>query len=105
MSSECICNSKHLESGLIFLKKKTSVDMDGWITYYQNLLSAYRALARKMNEDLNLYKAQMRNLELANVQLSTKMSNFENKKQVLLKLAEITDSDKSNLNKSFCKLS
>ena len=76
-------------------------DTDGWIAYYQNLLQAYRALARKMNEDLNLAKNQLRNLELSNVQLSTKMANFENKKYQLLKLAEISELDKTNLNKTF----
>lgn len=54
-----------------------------------------------MNEDLNLAKNQLRNLELSNVQLSTKMSNFENKKYQLLKLAEISELDKTNLNKTF----
>ena len=77
--------------------------MDGWMTYYQNLLQAYRALARKMNEDLNLAKNQLRNMELSNVQLTTKMSNFENKKYQLLKLAEISELDKNNLNKTFSK--
>jgi hypothetical protein len=56
-----------------------------------------------MNEDLNLAKNQLRNLELSNVQLSTKMSNFENKKYQLLKLAEISELDKTNLNKTFSK--
>jgi hypothetical protein len=54
-----------------------------------------------MNEDLNLAKNQLRNLELSNVQLSTKMANFENKKYQLLKLAEISELDKTNLNKTF----
>ena len=43
-------------------KQPTSVDVDGWMMYYQNLLSAYRALARKMNEDLNLYKNHLRSV-------------------------------------------
>ena len=51
--------------------------------------------------DLNLAKNQLRNLELSNVQLSTKMANFENKKYQLLKLAEISELDKTNLNKTF----
>ena len=56
-----------------------------------------------MNEDLTLYKEQVRNLELANVQLSSKMSNFQDKKAALIKLAEINELDKNNLNKSFRK--
>lgn len=56
-----------------------------------------------MNEDLTLYKEQVRNLELANVQLTSKMSNFQDKKAALIKLAEINELDKTNLNKSFRK--
>jgi hypothetical protein len=56
-----------------------------------------------MNEDLTLYKQQLRNLELSNVQLTTKMSNFENKKSALIKLAEINEMDKTKLNQSFRK--
>ena len=56
-----------------------------------------------MKEDLTLYKQQLRNLELSNVQLTTKMSNFENKKSALIKLAEINEMDKTKLNQSFRK--
>ncbi len=66
-------------------------------------MASYRALIRKLVEDLDLYKAQIRNLELINVQMSTKMSNFQDKKRALIKLAEIDQYDKSNLNKTFCK--
>lgn len=64
-------------------------------------MGAYKALVRKLNEDLVLYRQQLRNLELSNVQLTSKMGNFEDKKLALLKLAELNEMDKSKLNKSF----
>lgn len=76
-------------------------DLEGWVGYYTNLLNAYKALVKKMNEDIILYRQQLRNLELSNNQLSSKMNNFEDKKQALLKLAEINETDKVKLNQSF----
>jgi hypothetical protein len=77
-------------------------DAEGWAFYYQNLVPAYKSLVRKMNDDLNLYRQQLRNLELANIQLTTKMTNFEDKKSALVKLAEINEMDKTKLNQTFC---
>jgi hypothetical protein len=57
-----------------------------------------------MNDDLNLYRQQLRNLELANIQLTTKMTNFEDKKSALIKLAEINEMDKTKLNQTFCNM-
>ena len=65
-------------------------------------MASYRALIRKLVNDLELYKTQIRNLELINVQYQTKLTNFQDKKQALIKLAELDQHDKSNLNKSFC---
>lgn len=84
-------------------QKPNGTDLEGWIGYYNNLLNAYKALVKKMNEDIILYRQQLRNLELSNNQLSSKMNNFEDKKQALLKLAEINETDKVKLNQSFSK--
>ncbi|CAF0799674.1 unnamed protein product [Brachionus calyciflorus] len=79
-------------------------DIEGWLIYYTNILNAYKSLVKKMNEDLVLYRQQIRNLELSNVQLTTRMNNFEDKKTVLIKLAEINETDKTKLNQSFLEL-
>ncbi|RMZ98244.1 coiled-coil domain-containing 33-like [Brachionus plicatilis] len=85
-------------------QQPNSTDMEGWVSYYSNLINAYKALVKKMNEDIVLYRQQLRNLELSNNQLSSKMNNFEDKKQALLKLAEINETDKTKLNQSFIEL-
>lgn len=82
-------------------QQPNGTDLEGWIGYYTNLINAYKALVKKMNEDIVLYRQQLRNLELSNSQLSSKMNNFEDKKQALLKLAEINETDKAKLNQSF----
>ncbi len=85
---------------LIFNK---SNDLESWLNYYQNIQNSYRFLVRKMKEDAELNKKQIENLQQANSQLSLKMDNFADKKLQLLKLAEINEMDKANLNKAFRK--
>jgi septal ring factor EnvC (AmiA/AmiB activator) len=87
---------------LILTKKRD--DVEGWILYYQDIVQLFRNLIRKMTEDADLYRHQIKNLEHANAQLSAKMGNFEEKKLALLKLAELNEVDKANLSKAFWEL-
>ena len=79
----------------------SSDDLNAWVAYYRNLAKFYRGLIKKLNEDIGIFKTQLRNSE---TQLTAKLTNFAEKKKALLKLAEINEGDRANLNKSFLEL-
>jgi hypothetical protein len=56
-----------------------------------------------MIHEMSNLKQQMVNLELSNTQLRSKLGNFEEKKLVLLKLAQMNETDKGKLNEYFGK--
>ena len=67
---------------------------------------AYRSLSRKLNDDVEMYKNQLRNLELANKEI---IENFsQNEKLAFLKSAlnqlkflEFNEIDETKINKKF----
>ena len=56
-----------------------SNDIDSVLHYYNNLMTSYRGLVRKMDDDSDVYKKQIRTLEQVNYQLTNKMANFAEK--------------------------
>ena len=57
-----------------------------------------------MNEDMEMYKNQIRNLEISNAQLRARMEGLNDKRLDLLKQAEIHAMDKAKLEKAYRKL-
>jgi hypothetical protein len=56
-----------------------------------------------MYEELTILKSHIRNIETSNVNLRSKLGNFEEKKYNLMKLATLNEKDKSKLNEIFRK--
>ncbi len=54
-----------------------------------------------MDAEILAYRHQIKNLKN---ELASKFIRFDEKKAALLKLAEINEVDRANLNKAFCKL-
>ena len=58
-------------------------------------------MVKEMDKEIIAYRNQIRNLK---VDLSSKMNGLNEKKAALLKLAEINEVDRTNLNKAFLEL-
>lgn len=70
------------------------------VIYYKNVSRVYRSIVKQMDDELVAYKNHVKGLKS---QLAVKMTNIDEKKAALLKLAEINELDRSNLNKAFRK--
>ena len=56
-----------------------------------------------MDADSSLFKNQIRNLEIANAQLTARLDNSNEKRLDLLKQAELDKMDRAKLQKAFRK--
>jgi hypothetical protein len=82
------------------LIKLLSDDLQSWVKYYKNLSHLYRSMVKEMDAEILAYRHQIKNLKN---ELSTKLIRIDEKKAALLKLAEINEVDRTNLNRAFCK--
>jgi len=57
-------------------------------------------MVKEMDAEILAYRHQIKNLKN---ELSTKLIRIDEKKAALLKLAEINEVDRTNLNRAFCK--
>lgn len=60
-------------------KLPNDTDTDGVIYYYYDLLLKYRGLVRKMDDDTDLLRKQLKTTEQVNFQLTNRMANFAEK--------------------------
>ena len=60
----------------------------------------YRSMVKEMDSEITAYRMQIKNLR---AEVATRMVGINEKKAALLKLAEINEVDRSNLNKAFCR--
>lgn len=70
------------------------------VIYYKNVSRVYRSIVKQMDDESVAYKNHIKGLK---GQLAVKMTNIDAKKAALLKLAEINELDRANLNKAFRK--
>ncbi len=73
------------------------------VLYYKQLMGAFKNLARRMDSDMSHYKETIRNLEIANAQLTARLDNSNEKRLDLIKQAELDKMDRAKLQKAFCK--
>jgi hypothetical protein len=74
------------------------------MNYYKDLLEAYKNLIRQLTDENDLNKAKVRNLELSNTELSTRVKSFEERSRSLLKMTEINEIDRTKLNETFSNI-
>ena len=77
-----------------------SDDLTSWVNYYRNMSRLYRSMVKEMDSEITAYRMQIKNLR---AEVATRMVGINEKKAALLKLAEINEVDRSNLNKAFCR--
>lgn len=74
--------------------------MTSWVNYYRNMSRLYRSMVKEMDNEITAYRTQIRSLRS---EVASKMTGINEKKAALMKLAEINEVDRSNLNKAFCE--
>lgn len=77
--------------------------MQEWLIFYYKMCVALSSIVQQINEEFSNIKATIRNLELSNAHLRSKIENFEEKKNSLMKIAQLNEMDRSKLNELFGK--
>jgi hypothetical protein len=74
------------------------------LIYYRDVFGLFKNMARRMWDDMETYKNQIRNLEIANAQLMARVDSLTDKKDDLIKQAELNEMDRAILQKKYRKL-
>ncbi|UJR36369.1 hypothetical protein I4U23_029094 [Adineta vaga] len=79
-------------------------DLDGWFTYFQYEIAIYRQAMRRIIYDVMQFRHQHRVLVAANLDLQSKIDNYDKKKKVLYELFQGDKLDKEKVREIFGRL-
>ncbi|CAF1097140.1 unnamed protein product [Adineta steineri] len=79
-------------------------DLDGWFTYFQYEVAIYRQAMRRIILDVMQFRHQHKILVSANMDLQSKIDNYDKKKRVLYQLFEGDKLDKEKIREIFGRL-
>ncbi|CAF1083815.1 unnamed protein product [Rotaria sordida] len=79
-------------------------DINGWFDYFEREVALYKQAIRRIIQDVVQLRDQHKTLRAANIDLRTKLENFEKKKKVLYEIFEGDKIDKAKIQDIFNRL-
>lgn len=79
-------------------------DLDGWFKYFQHEVAIYRQAMRRIVFDVMQLRHQHGILVAANMDLQSKIDNYDKKKKVLYELFQGDKLDKEKVREIFSKM-